>query len=84
MKIRRNITINPEIAALAEALMKLRKFDDFSGFVEQLIREEYERRTGPVQFTAVRDTVDTAASTAEKAAVEVANKRRGSAKSPRA
>lgn len=84
MKIRRNITINPEIAALAEALMKLRKFDDFSGFVEQLIREEYERRTGPVQLTSTRAIVDTAASIAEQAVVEVATKRRGRAKVPRA
>lgn len=48
MKLRKNITIGSEIFELATELMKLRRFDDFSGFLEQLIREEWERRCGPM------------------------------------
>jgi hypothetical protein len=31
--------------------MKVRRFKDFSGFLQQLIREDWERRHGPMAFT---------------------------------
>jgi hypothetical protein len=46
-KRRTNLTINPNLFEEAQKLMSLRNFDDFSSFVEQLIREELERRQGP-------------------------------------
>lgn len=50
MKASKNLTFNPEILKLSVALMKLRKFDNLSGFLSQLVREEYERRHGAVTF----------------------------------
>jgi metal-responsive CopG/Arc/MetJ family transcriptional regulator len=44
---RTTITISEALYAKAEELMRLRDFGDFSGFIQQLIREEYERRHGP-------------------------------------
>lgn len=43
MKRRTNITINESIYAKAQELMRLDHFDDFSGFIEQLIRDEWAR-----------------------------------------
>lgn len=37
-----------EIKDLAEQIMAVRKFSDLSGFLQQLIREEHERRHGPM------------------------------------
>lgn len=48
MKRRTNITINAEIYDKALEVMATDHFDDFSGFVEQLVREEWKRRNGPV------------------------------------
>lgn len=39
-----NLTISEEIRARAERTMAARGFSSFSAYVEQLIREEYERR----------------------------------------
>jgi hypothetical protein len=50
MKIRKNTTISPAILQQAEELMALRSFDDFSEFVSALIREERERRQGPIHL----------------------------------
>lgn len=47
-KKRTNITINPKIYALAQDLMGADHFDDFSGYVEHLIREEAKRRQATV------------------------------------
>jgi hypothetical protein len=44
MKRRTNITINESIYAKAQELMAADDFSDFSGFVEQLIRDEWSRR----------------------------------------
>ena len=44
MKRRTNITINESIYAKAQELMRLDHFDDFSGFIEQLIRDEWARK----------------------------------------
>ena len=44
MKERVQISINPELIADAEKIMSSRHFDSFSGLLEALIREEYERR----------------------------------------
>ena len=49
---RTTITINPAIREQAEELMRARAFSDFSGFIAQLIRDEYERRHG---HAALRD-----------------------------
>jgi hypothetical protein len=48
-KSRINISMDPGIRALADEVMAARRFGDFSGFIEQLIREEYERRAGPMR-----------------------------------
>ena len=39
---------------LGDKLQQLRGFRDFSGFLEQLIREEWERRNGPIAFGEMR------------------------------
>lgn len=44
MKKARNITISPEIMAKAEDLMRRGAYPTFSGLVEQLIRDEWDRR----------------------------------------
>lgn len=49
MKRRTNVTLNPAVYDLATTIMKVRHFDEFSGFVEQLIREEWERRASEVE-----------------------------------
>lgn len=49
MKRRTNVTLNPAVYDLATAIMKVRHFDEFSGFVEQLIREEWDRRASEVE-----------------------------------
>jgi len=48
MKRRVNMSIHPSIEAAAEQLMIARKFSSMSSMVEQLIREEYERRVEPM------------------------------------
>jgi hypothetical protein len=54
-KIRKNITQNPVIVALAEAIMAERHFDDYSSFLEQLIREEGDRRQIQVKPEVLHD-----------------------------
>lgn len=44
----KNITLSKRVMDLAEQIMDVRRFDDFSGMVQQLIREEWERRHGPM------------------------------------
>lgn len=61
MKIRKNTTISPEILKQAEDIMALRSFDDFSEFISALIREERERRQGPVLLAGATTTPPTAA-----------------------
>lgn len=73
MKTRRNITLNPEVLKLAIEVMTLRHFDDFSGFIEQLIREEWERRNGSAKFSPV-----SAAIAAAEAAASVVTTNRAS------
>lgn len=48
---RPSLSIHPALRSIAEKLMHQRFFCDFSEFVEQLIREEFERHGGP-QFLA--------------------------------
>jgi len=43
-----NLTLNERVIELAERIMDLRGHSSFSGFVEELIRDEYERRRGPL------------------------------------
>lgn len=47
MKLRKNISISKRVFDMAESIMKARGFDDFSSLLEQLIREDDERRRGP-------------------------------------
>jgi metal-responsive CopG/Arc/MetJ family transcriptional regulator len=42
-----NISVPESLLEQAKATMEVRAFEDFSGFIQQLIREEYERRHGP-------------------------------------
>jgi len=51
-KSRINISMDPAIRALADTVMEARRFSDFSGFLEQLIREEFDRRMGPTQISS--------------------------------
>lgn len=57
MKRRTNVTLNPAVYDLATEIMKVRRFDEFSGFVEQLIREEWERRALEVEQAAMKGIV---------------------------
>jgi hypothetical protein len=41
MRIRKQITLSPVVYAAARDLMKRRLFTQFSGFVEELIRERW-------------------------------------------
>jgi hypothetical protein len=59
-KSRINISMDPGIRALADEVMAARRFGDFSGFIEQLIREEFERRTGPMQISVLPTQVEDA------------------------
>ena len=43
-KQRTSITINPDLHDLGKHLAKEQHFDDFSNFIEHLIRSEWERR----------------------------------------
>jgi uncharacterized membrane protein YheB (UPF0754 family) len=45
---RTTISISHRLYAKAQELMKLRDYDDFAGFLQQLIREEYHRRVQPL------------------------------------
>jgi hypothetical protein len=63
MKRRIQVSLNPELVQEAKRLMAARKFDSFSGLLETLIREEWERggalgksRVGPVVYPAPRGT----------------------------
>jgi hypothetical protein len=47
---RTNISIRESLYEKARDLMQIRDFDNFSAFLEQLIREEHERRHGPAQL----------------------------------
>ncbi len=51
---RKNLTFHPDVLKLAERLMELRHFSDISGFLSQLVREEDERRRGPVMYEQPR------------------------------
>lgn len=44
MKIKKNTSLSEDILELGLAIMKLKKFDDYSEFVSALIREEADRR----------------------------------------
>lgn len=44
MKQRLNVSINPDLVEEARLLMKARKFDSLSEFLESLIRDEWEAR----------------------------------------
>lgn len=46
-RIRKSLTFSPEVIARAEAVMRLRGFDEMSEYTAALFREEYERRNMP-------------------------------------
>lgn len=48
-KKRTTISISSAIYANAVELMKLRRFADFTAFIEQLIREDWDKRIGPAK-----------------------------------
>jgi Arc/MetJ-type ribon-helix-helix transcriptional regulator len=43
-----NLTLHERVLTFAENLMELGGYSSVSGLVETLIREEYERRHGPI------------------------------------
>lgn len=49
-KTPKNLTLNDRVLTFAERIMQLRGFDNLTGLVETLLREEYERRHGPLNF----------------------------------
>lgn len=46
--VRTTMSIRPSVKAKAEQIMALRDISDFSSLVDQLIREEHERRGLPL------------------------------------
>lgn len=48
-----NLTINPRVRELADLVMKARCYDSISVFVEDLIRDEYERRVERITVITV-------------------------------
>lgn len=50
MKKAKNFTLNSALLDKAKLLMELRHFSNLTGLIEQLIREEFERRHGPAVF----------------------------------
>jgi len=42
-----NLTINVRVRQMAEEIMAARGYSSISGFVEELIRDEYEKRVAP-------------------------------------
>lgn len=48
MTKRTTISLPASLLEKAELLMQARDFNDFSGLIQTLIREEYERRHGPM------------------------------------
>lgn len=53
MKTRVQVTINEQLLEDARRLMKLRRFDTVSEFLEVLIREDWERRRAQDPATAI-------------------------------
>lgn len=64
----KNVTLSPRMRALAERIMEVRHFDDFSGFVQTLLREEHERRQAEVKTveTITDETIDAVEKKKEK------------------
>lgn len=44
-----NLTLTPRVIWLMEEVMALRGHNSMSGFIEELIRDEYELRFGPIE-----------------------------------
>lgn len=57
---RTNVSIRDSVLKKARSLMSLRDFDNFSEFLSTLIREEWERRKGPVEFGDSEEGVNSA------------------------
>jgi len=76
------MSISPRVQDLAADLMPIMRYSSLSGLVEQLIRDEYERRVGKLTSPPVSagGTVESALETGAKAAGEKAS----SARKPRA
>ena len=49
-----NLTLNERVLEFAEQIMELRGHSSLSAFIEELVRDEYERRNGPM---VIQDTV---------------------------
>lgn len=47
-KRKKNLTLGEGVLDYADKLIDLRRFDNLTALVEQLLREEWERRQGPV------------------------------------
>lgn len=50
--MRKGLTLNRRVVEMAEQLMEARGISDFSELVAILIREDYERRYGPMRIEA--------------------------------
>jgi len=48
---RTTVSLSPEILATAKKLMKAGKFNGFSGFIAQLIRDDWKRHRGELKIT---------------------------------
>jgi hypothetical protein len=57
MKTRIQVSIHPDLVAIAERRMKERTFSSFSSYLETLIREEHERRQPPAAPSSTAATL---------------------------
>jgi Arc/MetJ-type ribon-helix-helix transcriptional regulator len=55
---RTNITISESLYRKAQELMRLRDFGDFSGYIQQLIREDWEERGEAIRERFAQDADD--------------------------
>jgi hypothetical protein len=58
MKPKKNVSISEAILVLAQEIMTLRRFDDFSEFTSALIREEHDRRFGGVVRSGASNSIN--------------------------
>ena len=50
-----NLTLHERVLEFASRIMALRGHNSLSAFVEELIRDEYERRHGPLTVDVLKD-----------------------------
>ena len=69
-----NLTLHERVLEFAQQVMQLRGQSSLSAFVEELIRDEYERRHGPMHLSDSPATPSAAQRVADAAAKREAEK----------